>query len=374
MRRPPFVTGWLPAVALALALVPGLGQQAAAQKDERLFDPLPLAPADFFLRGDSNTNYALEIGDPILTLSFLFLGGDPPACQKTADSNDDGVVNVSDPIALLNYLFVGGPSPHSPLRDCGVDLTEDPLSCTTYPPCSLDGLDTRWYRVRQNGTTCPPDKVPCFSWTATEVGSSGPVEVLISDLSLDYFYSESTLTEGQKAGIAAGILGGGLEAGGFLQDGPVGPAGTGRTLVVLFTRIFNDPLADLVVPVFEQSGPLSFPARGGVDVPLRVRVFNQGRGSTDRAFSVAIRQGKSTLATLGAAELPPQQGATFSKTLRLADSVIGTVVRLTATADPADEVHESDNANNARALSVPVPGGECEIFIDERGKPIKICP
>jgi hypothetical protein len=73
--------------------------------------------------------------DAIVTLHYLFRGGPPPACTKSADANDTGVVDLTDAVYLLNYLFRSGPAPAEPFASCGEDPRADELSCDSYPPC-----------------------------------------------------------------------------------------------------------------------------------------------------------------------------------------------------------------------------------------------
>ncbi|MEM7235171.1 MAG: hypothetical protein AAF517_23535 [Planctomycetota bacterium] len=45
-------------------------------------------------------------------------------------------MNITDAIFLFNYLFLGGRPPEEPFADgCGVDTTDDPLGCDSYPSC-----------------------------------------------------------------------------------------------------------------------------------------------------------------------------------------------------------------------------------------------
>lgn len=94
-------------------------------------------PRDEFGRGDSDANGgAPNITDGIYILNFLFLGGPAPVCMDAADADDNGSVNITDGIYVLNFLFLGGttiPTPAAP--NCGEDPTDDPLDCTSFPPC-----------------------------------------------------------------------------------------------------------------------------------------------------------------------------------------------------------------------------------------------
>src|SRR6185436_20342803 len=65
------------------------------------------ADAASFIRGDSNQDRTVNIGDPQFTLNFLFLGGAAPACPAAADANDDEVLDISDALRTLGFLFLG---------------------------------------------------------------------------------------------------------------------------------------------------------------------------------------------------------------------------------------------------------------------------
>jgi hypothetical protein len=79
-----------------------------------------------FVRGDATADGEVDLSDPILTLYFLFQGGDAPRCLDAADSNDDGAIDITDPISTLVSLFLGAPmTGGSPDRD----WTPDGLSC-----------------------------------------------------------------------------------------------------------------------------------------------------------------------------------------------------------------------------------------------------
>lgn len=79
-----------------------------------------------FRRGDTDGNGALEITDPINSLSFQFLGNFTPPCLDASDFDDNGKVEITDPIANLSHQFLGTAPPAPPGKDsCGVDPTED---------------------------------------------------------------------------------------------------------------------------------------------------------------------------------------------------------------------------------------------------------
>lgn len=91
-----------------------------------------------FRRGDLNASGAVEIGDAISALAFLF-GAEPLACcDDAADVNDDGRITIADPITLLGAIFGSRRSVIAPpYPACGLDPTWDGLAaCMTPSDCS----------------------------------------------------------------------------------------------------------------------------------------------------------------------------------------------------------------------------------------------
>ncbi|MBN1417593.1 MAG: hypothetical protein JXP34_02390, partial [Planctomycetes bacterium] len=66
-----------------------------------------------FVRGDPNADGAVDLGDAVFILQYIF-GGPSPACRASLDIDADGVIDIGDAIRLLNYIFLGGPSPAPP--------------------------------------------------------------------------------------------------------------------------------------------------------------------------------------------------------------------------------------------------------------------
>jgi hypothetical protein len=90
----------------------------------------------FFQRGDANADGALDLGDAIVVLNFLFLGlRQLVPCQKSADANDSGALDIADPVSLMAYFFAGERPPPAPFAACGADATADDLPCASFPPC-----------------------------------------------------------------------------------------------------------------------------------------------------------------------------------------------------------------------------------------------
>ncbi len=89
-----------------------------------------------FIRGDANADGAFNIADPVATLNYLFDDGAELPCLDAADASDVGSVTISSAIYSLNFLFGDGdtiPAPGS--EECGLDPTEDKLSCESYSRC-----------------------------------------------------------------------------------------------------------------------------------------------------------------------------------------------------------------------------------------------
>jgi len=91
-----------------------------------------------FRRGDSNLDGAFDISDGIFTVRMLFLGDPPPGCNDSADADDDGALAVTDAIYSMRFLFRDGSPPPVPFDACGLDPTEDPVTCDQNPHCAVE--------------------------------------------------------------------------------------------------------------------------------------------------------------------------------------------------------------------------------------------
>ena len=95
-----------------------------------------------FVRGDANSDGAINLTDGGVPLLYLFSGGAEPACMDSADANDTGNIEITDAIILFSWLFTGGvapqppspTSPGSPGSDCGDDSTDAALGCARRSP------------------------------------------------------------------------------------------------------------------------------------------------------------------------------------------------------------------------------------------------
>jgi hypothetical protein len=67
--------------------------------------------ASHIRRGDANADKAIDLGDVVYLLNYLFKGDAQPCPMESGDVNCDGVVDLGDVVYLLNYLFKGGTAP-----------------------------------------------------------------------------------------------------------------------------------------------------------------------------------------------------------------------------------------------------------------------
>lgn len=86
-----------------------------------------------FLRGDANSDGRIDLADPVLILGYMF-NNEQLMCRKAGDANDSGQIDLADAIFLLTYQFDEGDPPPAP-GTCGLDPTQDGLSCDTFPGC-----------------------------------------------------------------------------------------------------------------------------------------------------------------------------------------------------------------------------------------------
>lgn len=103
-----------------------LAEQGALASVYAIFGPVREGR---FVRGDATQDGLLDITDAIFNLSYLFLGGEAPACEDAADADDTGRIELTDAVRILGYLFLGGPAPSPPHPDRDVDPTPDDLHC-----------------------------------------------------------------------------------------------------------------------------------------------------------------------------------------------------------------------------------------------------
>lgn len=101
--------------------------------------PPSVPPPPRFVRGDVNSDGAINLTDGIAILSHLFQGTEVPQCRDAADADDNGALQLTDAIVIFQFLFLGEDPPREPspprgrayeAEDCGIDPTrDDPLEC-----------------------------------------------------------------------------------------------------------------------------------------------------------------------------------------------------------------------------------------------------
>jgi hypothetical protein len=93
-----------------------------------------------FVRGDCNSDFAVDLSDAVHNLSYLLSGGDTPSCIQACDSNGDDRNDISDPIYILNYLFLGSTAPPAPFPACDPGPAGSSLSCALSTCADMDQL------------------------------------------------------------------------------------------------------------------------------------------------------------------------------------------------------------------------------------------
>jgi hypothetical protein len=64
-----------------------------------------------YLCGDADSGGAINIGDAVFLINYIFKGGPAPESLGAGDANCDSTINISDATYLVNYIFKGGPAP-----------------------------------------------------------------------------------------------------------------------------------------------------------------------------------------------------------------------------------------------------------------------
>ncbi len=68
-----------------------------------------------YMCGDASGDEAVNIGDAVHLINYIFKGGPAPDPLCVGDADGDSAVNIGDAVYLINYIFKGGPSP---VADC----------------------------------------------------------------------------------------------------------------------------------------------------------------------------------------------------------------------------------------------------------------
>ena len=70
------------------------------------------------LPGDANNDGAVNVGDQVTLVNFVFKATAPPDCPAEGDANGDGGINVGDAVYLGNYVFKNALCPTNPPVGC----------------------------------------------------------------------------------------------------------------------------------------------------------------------------------------------------------------------------------------------------------------
>ncbi len=61
--------------------------------------------------GDANNDNAVNVGDAVYIINYIFKGGPAPSCMCEGDANCDFGVNIGEAFYIINYVFKSGPPP-----------------------------------------------------------------------------------------------------------------------------------------------------------------------------------------------------------------------------------------------------------------------
>jgi hypothetical protein len=91
--------------------ISSLGGQIYGKNLSRPFFVMERVLGWFYLRGDTNDDGFINMGDVIFLTDYLYRGGPAPLSLIHGDANSNGIVDIGDVVYLINYLFRGGPPP-----------------------------------------------------------------------------------------------------------------------------------------------------------------------------------------------------------------------------------------------------------------------
>jgi murein tripeptide amidase MpaA len=67
-----------------------------------------------YMCGDASGDRALNVGDAVHIITYIFKGGPAPDPLCSADANGDAATNIADAVYLITYIFKSGPAPVEP--------------------------------------------------------------------------------------------------------------------------------------------------------------------------------------------------------------------------------------------------------------------
>ncbi len=87
---------------------------ATDNSDPSLTDFQHYAMTVDYLCGNANGDGAINVGDGIFVINYVFKSGPAPEPLESGDANCDGNINVGDAVYLINYVFNAGLAPCCP--------------------------------------------------------------------------------------------------------------------------------------------------------------------------------------------------------------------------------------------------------------------
>jgi hypothetical protein len=92
---------------------------------------------EVFVRGQLGLSGFVETSDAHRILEYLFPTDMPRrlVCLDAADVDDNGQVDITDALWVLNFIHCLGRPPQAPFPQCGLDTTQDALSCERFEAC-----------------------------------------------------------------------------------------------------------------------------------------------------------------------------------------------------------------------------------------------
>ena len=219
------------------------------------------ATAAPFVRGDTNLDRQLGLGDAVGTLRYLFTGEDKLTCRAAADVNTDGAIGMDDGLHTLRHLFLGGAEPHAPFPDCGEDESVSPLGCEIGLDCESSRVDLK--TIKENSLSYYKSNQPCHPYEPQPC-EPGPctVEVHIEQIQVTsgQGFSEGMLelnlassVDAGPGGLSSSVWPGALDT----QKVDVGHSKTIGDLVASFEIGPNETRSvDICFDVVEEDGGL----------------------------------------------------------------------------------------------------------------------
>jgi len=87
---------------------PFLVEEYGSQIDKTIHVTIEGPPA---VCGDADGDKAVNVGDVVYLIDYVFKNGEPPEPLWTGDADGNGAVNVGDVVYLIGYVFKNGPAP-----------------------------------------------------------------------------------------------------------------------------------------------------------------------------------------------------------------------------------------------------------------------